>query len=689
MKNFRIYLACVVAVAFGSAVQAGQILVYSDPSGAQVFVDDSTAAAITPCFIETKGDKQTKVRVTKEGHETSEQIVPLVLGQLQTIRISLKPKASAAAPALDLPVNRGAPPPAVAPTTAAGSALVDSLLVNAQAEQKAGNWQRASLILEAAMEISPGDVRLYVELGKMYLGNGQPDRAKPRLQEANRLFPDNVGIQVLMAYYHFQKGNAQEADILLNAIVTRAGKDVITLLSIGDIYTQMNLIDRALQVYAKVHELEPSNHVVKQIGQELRTPGSPWDKRWQVYEQSKTPGISGELERLRKEHDQQRAIVARMTEDLKAVENKESNFRSSVTEAVQNFAAAQEQKTVLTAKIKSIEDDSKAQLEAVRQLKDRSLAIQANISSLAQKLVGLDKQVEDQDKAVARSAAALNAADSRVIDLEKQLAAAREAQAFAQKAHLDARVALEASAGQRKIAQSEYEKVSADAKSVEELAVAAQGAISKLDREKTDTHAALKTATQQSDQFNTKMQGLLSEREQARASVGKVRSGLENTIVSYNSIGQRIADLDRQRQEIVANLAALKGRFLEAQTPAPSQITVQPSNIAPPVAPTPPAPPSTPEAPVPPKPSAAVEPETIVQPIVILLPPSQTPGPPAPVVAKTPPPAPTAAPTPTASPAPAPVVTAQQPPAPAPAKQIEPTAKEPSKQGVPKVEFDF
>lgn len=119
-----------------------------------------------------------------------------------------------------------------------------------------GETERAELLLRSAIDIDPSNVRAKVQLGHLYLRQGNVDAAKRRFDEVLLEHPDVVGARIGRADCLLSLGNVRLADQDLRAAVEQEPNHVFALYRlVGTCVTLRNLED-AVRFRARALDLD-------------------------------------------------------------------------------------------------------------------------------------------------------------------------------------------------------------------------------------------------------------------------------------------------------------------------------------------------------------------------------------------------------------------------------------------------
>ncbi|MGH1364755.1 MAG: tetratricopeptide repeat protein [Calditrichia bacterium] len=113
-----------------------------------------------------------------------------------------------------------------------------------------------------------------------YKINEQPDKELAVLKMWSELYPDDVDVQYQIAAYHWTAGDKQAAIEAYRTILKQDPRDIRSLLSIGDLYSQANDPENSLSHYKQALEVAPDNVLaLRKVGTAYELEGQYADAR--------------------------------------------------------------------------------------------------------------------------------------------------------------------------------------------------------------------------------------------------------------------------------------------------------------------------------------------------------------------------------------------------------------------------
>lgn len=156
----------------------------------------------------------------------------------------------------------------------------ESLLQRGEELARGGDLPGAALHYRKAIELDPARVEGYLRLGEAYTEGGRFDEALAVLDEASRIDPASLAIDVAVADLHLRRGNVEDAANRIRTAATGSGGDTRlraraqTLL--GDALRLSGESAAALEAYEEALHLDPSNPAPYRSAADLyRTLGDP------------------------------------------------------------------------------------------------------------------------------------------------------------------------------------------------------------------------------------------------------------------------------------------------------------------------------------------------------------------------------------------------------------------------------
>ncbi|HEX5410549.1 MAG TPA: tetratricopeptide repeat protein [Terriglobia bacterium] len=155
---------------------------------------------------------------------------------------------------------------------------VDRLIIRGQDAYDAGNTGEARSLFEEAARIDPHRWEAHGYLAEMYLASGDSQRAYSHLIWMQKIYPQSVVGNYLMARYWVIKNDYQQAlPYALKARHTMPDNSELHSL-LASIYTHLGENDKAEQESKQARLLAPDNHRARQDADQLKTPKSEFSQ---------------------------------------------------------------------------------------------------------------------------------------------------------------------------------------------------------------------------------------------------------------------------------------------------------------------------------------------------------------------------------------------------------------------------
>ncbi|MCH7590806.1 tetratricopeptide repeat protein, partial [PVC group bacterium] len=151
-----------------------------------------------------------------------------------------------------------------------------------------GNYQKAFPLLLKIIEIDPRQVKAHYNLGMLYQIRALHDRAEQEFQIAARLDPEDPDIHFNLGNIYYKTGDYQKSidQYLMTTQINPMYKDAFY--NLAGVYDDMNEVELALNAYRTVLKINPSDTNVKlkikslkqkmnlyQDSSDLEVPGTP------------------------------------------------------------------------------------------------------------------------------------------------------------------------------------------------------------------------------------------------------------------------------------------------------------------------------------------------------------------------------------------------------------------------------
>ncbi|MBD3368169.1 MAG: tetratricopeptide repeat protein [Candidatus Eisenbacteria bacterium] len=111
--------------------------------------------------------------------------------------------------------------------------------------------------LEEAIEASPEDIELRIELGNLYYESNMLDQAQTVYVEASRIDSSHTGVLVNLASLYSDMGRAKEALPLLERALRHEPRDPIIYTNLGSVYYDQQRYQEAVDMYQMAISIDP------------------------------------------------------------------------------------------------------------------------------------------------------------------------------------------------------------------------------------------------------------------------------------------------------------------------------------------------------------------------------------------------------------------------------------------------
>jgi tetratricopeptide (TPR) repeat protein len=135
---------------------------------------------------------------------------------------------------------------------------------------KSGDHDGAIDSLEKFLQVNPDYALAHNDLGFLYYGKGDKEKAVAHYERAVELDPKNItSLKNLADFYYVELGRTEDALKIYHRILTEHPDDVEALFAFGHICTSLNRIDDALSFYQKVLQVNPDHREAKAAMEEI------------------------------------------------------------------------------------------------------------------------------------------------------------------------------------------------------------------------------------------------------------------------------------------------------------------------------------------------------------------------------------------------------------------------------------
>ena len=129
---------------------------------------------------------------------------------------------------------------------------------------QAQGWLETSVaLLEMAVQQSPDDVTLRLNLAEAYLATRRTSRAAEQLAAATRLSPDSPRVAHIAGCISLRRGESESAVELLSRSVTLAPDEPDYRLSLAEAYYMTNRSQKAIEQWRRILESDPDHPLAR------------------------------------------------------------------------------------------------------------------------------------------------------------------------------------------------------------------------------------------------------------------------------------------------------------------------------------------------------------------------------------------------------------------------------------------
>jgi Flp pilus assembly protein TadD len=142
----------------------------------------------------------------------------------------------------------------------------DKIYQGIKAIVNTGNYEAAVWALERMLESFPDHALAHNDLGVLFYGQGDKERALEHYEVAARLQPENITFQKNLAdFYYVEQGRVEDALKIYVHILSSHPKDIETLLITGNICVSLGKFDDSKVFFYRVLEMEPWNANAREL----------------------------------------------------------------------------------------------------------------------------------------------------------------------------------------------------------------------------------------------------------------------------------------------------------------------------------------------------------------------------------------------------------------------------------------
>ena len=135
---------------------------------------------------------------------------------------------------------------------------------------RTANYPKAELSLDRALKVKPDSADTLSLLAQAYQGESRPLDALDLLVRAHKLAPDNIDITYLMAQVSISQSYFEDAIPLLESALVIAPRRPDLLAALGESYFMSGKVDKAIEVFNKLIEVDPSARSYAYLGLSYR-----------------------------------------------------------------------------------------------------------------------------------------------------------------------------------------------------------------------------------------------------------------------------------------------------------------------------------------------------------------------------------------------------------------------------------
>ncbi len=152
-----------------------------------------------------------------------------------------------------------------------------------QAYLRSGDFAKADLELNRALKLKPDSVATLYQLAQVYADDSRPLDALDLLVRAHKIEPANTDVIYLMAQVSISQNYFEDAIPLLESGLAIAPKRADLLAALGESYYMSGKVDKALEIFQRLVQVEPSARSYAFLGLSYRNLGR-FDEAKQYFE---------------------------------------------------------------------------------------------------------------------------------------------------------------------------------------------------------------------------------------------------------------------------------------------------------------------------------------------------------------------------------------------------------------------
>ena len=152
-----------------------------------------------------------------------------------------------------------------------------------QAYLRRGDYAKADVALTRALKLKPDSPETLYQLAQVYADDSRPLDALDLLVRAHKIAPDNIDIIYLMAQVSISQNYFEDAIPLLESGLAISPKRADLLAALGESYYMSGKVDKALEIFQRLVEVEPSARSYAFLGLSYRNLGR-FDEAKQYFE---------------------------------------------------------------------------------------------------------------------------------------------------------------------------------------------------------------------------------------------------------------------------------------------------------------------------------------------------------------------------------------------------------------------
>ena len=135
------------------------------------------------------------------------------------------------------------------------------------AHHRLGELDRAAAVLSEALELTPSDLGLQIQLAQLLIDASRFEEAATVVNRAKELRPDSLALTRLEAQTLLEQGRVNDAVVVLEEARTQHADDPVAHVALAGVYSEHDRVDDAVSVLVTAEELFPdSSFIAFQLG---------------------------------------------------------------------------------------------------------------------------------------------------------------------------------------------------------------------------------------------------------------------------------------------------------------------------------------------------------------------------------------------------------------------------------------